>query len=90
MKTDPTLRFFKALSETSKRLAGADSDLAEAAAEAVSDPTPANFVRAQEQLAHVEEDLRAQILRDVHRHMSRDISAIWDSMRTATGTDRPN
>ncbi|WP_298921588.1 hypothetical protein [uncultured Roseobacter sp.] len=90
MKTDATLRFFMALSETSKRIAGADSRLAKAAAEAVSDPKPANFVGTQEQLALIDEELRERILRETHQHMSCDISAIWDSMSTAPRTNRPN
>ncbi|WP_227269277.1 hypothetical protein [Roseobacter weihaiensis] len=90
VERDATLRFFVALGKVSTRLAGAESGIARADANTVADPQPAKFVAAQDELAGLDDDLRDQILHEVHQQMSRDVSAIWDNMMAAKPVGRPN
>lgn len=90
VKADATQVFFSALAEVSARKAGPDSALAQAANDAANDPSPAAFVRAQEELARMPDDVRDQILSDVHARLRNDISLIWDNLPNAPKSGRPN
>ena len=90
MKKNATGRFFEELSLASADIAGPDSAVTKAARIAVDTPSPTNFVKAQEALALVPEDLREEILQKVHARMASDIEAIWDQLPNASKTDRPN
>ncbi len=89
-KEDATKTFFSALAEVSSKKAGPKSALAQAANDAVNDPSPAAFVRTQEELARLCDDLRDQILSDVHARMRNDVSLIWDNLPNAPTSGRPN
>ncbi len=90
MKKNATDRFFEELSLVSAEVAGPDSAVAKATRMAVETPSPTNFVKAQEALALVPEDLREEILQKVHARMASNIEAIWDQLPNAPKTDRPN
>ncbi len=85
-----TLRFFSGLEQVSSDIAGPDSAIAVAARTAVAQPSPAAFVRAQEELAQLSEDVRDQILGRLHEHMRNDIEAIWDNLPNSPKSSRPN
>jgi predicted component of type VI protein secretion system len=87
---DATDRFFQGLHKVSVEFCGKDSPLAQAAEKAVSETSPINCVNAQEALAQIPEELREQILRELHAHLRNDIEAIWDQMPYAVKTGRPN
>ena len=87
---DATQVFFSALAEVSKKKAGPESALAQAANDAINDPSPAACVRTQEELARLCDDLRDQILSDVHACLRNDISLIWGNLPNAPTSGRPN
>ncbi|WP_299848468.1 hypothetical protein [uncultured Roseovarius sp.] len=90
MKKNATDRFFNELSLASTEITGPDSALAKAARMAADAPSPTNYVKAQEALALVQEDVREKILQKVHGQMCSNIEAIWDQLPHAAKTDRPN
>lgn len=90
MKKNATDRFFEELSLVSAEVTGPDSAVAKAARTAVETPSPTHFVKAQEALALVPEDLREEILQKVHARLAGNIEAIWDQLPNAPKTDRPN
>ncbi|MDU9004447.1 hypothetical protein [Sedimentitalea todarodis] len=85
-----TQRFFSSLEKVSSEIAGADSAVSIAAKDAAQNPNPITFVRAQEELAQLPEDLRDTILSDLHSRMRNDVEAIWDNLPNSPKTRRRN
>lgn len=90
METNVTLRFIEVLRDVCKALPDADPALAQATTDAVANPDPARFVQVQESLAQLDVGPRERLLRAVHRHMSIDVTAIWDQMPYAQSTGKTN
>ena len=90
MKNDATQVFFSTLAQVSSDVTGPTSVLTLAAQEATNNPCPTAFVRTQEELARLSDDLRDQILGDVHMRMRNDIGLIWENLPNAPASRRPN
>lgn len=90
MRKISTEKFFQEVNRTSTEITGTDSEISEATKSAVEMPSPLTFVKAQEALAQVPDDIREQILKQVHLRMSTDVGAIWDQLPYATAADRTN
>ncbi|MFA3920543.1 hypothetical protein [Ruegeria hyattellae] len=90
MTKTSTDRFFVELNSVGAEIAGPDSAISKASKQAVEAPGPLTFVKAQEALSQLSDDLRDQILKQVHLRLRTDVEAIWDQLPHATRSDRPN
>ncbi len=90
LKEDTTQIFFAALAQVSSKITEPESALTLAAQDATKNPCPAAFVRAQEELARLSDDVRDQILGGVHARLRNDIGLIWENLPNAPTSGRPN
>ena len=90
MNNDANQVFFSALAQISSEVTGPESALTLAAKDASNSPCPTAFVRTQEELALLSDDLRDQILGDVHMRLRNDIGLIWENLPNAPTSSRPN
>ena len=89
--TDPVdLRFFRALEKACGQCAEVDEPLRHAIRRALETGDPKDLAAARVALDEIENAVKDSLLRQVHRHMASDLSAIWDAMPGAPTRQRPN
>ena len=84
------LRFFEALGKACSRSEDVDDHLCNAIQKALESGDPRDFETARKALDKMDNSLKDTLLRQVHHHMARDLSAIWDARPGAPSGRRPN
>ncbi|MBY6059135.1 hypothetical protein KUV26_21295 [Leisingera daeponensis] len=89
--TDPAdLRFFRALKEVCSTAEGVGRSCRDAIDRALETGDPLDMQTARKAVENLDDPLKSDLLRQVHLRMVSDLSAIWDFLPGAQGSDRPN
>ncbi|WP_323770152.1 hypothetical protein [Antarctobacter sp.] len=89
--TDPAdIRFFQALKEVCDQSDDVDQMCRDTIDHAVETGDPRDLRAARLALDGLDDSTREQVMRQVHRRMATDLSAIFDAMSGAPGRQRPN
>ena len=83
-------RFFKLLKKVCGETTAIDQACRDIVDRAISTGDPLDLRAARAAFDRLDPATKDAVLREVHRLMATDLSAIWDAMPGASGKQRPN